>query len=109
MSTSSNPMNGIVNSLLGRIPNWVGFGIIIVVGIIAIIAGATSTLVSAGLLAFGVWAIGSSILAWYTGARSRPDVFNGSFGATVTNVAGWVWWVVFIGLVVVIVIALAVR
>ncbi len=109
MGTSSNPTSGIVNSLLGRIPNWVGFGIIIVIGVIAIIAGATSTPVSAGLIAFGIWAIGSSILAWVTGASSRPDFFNGSFGATVSNLAGWVWWVVFIGLVVVIVIALAVR
>lgn len=108
-SASSNPINDIVNSLLGRIPNWLGFGIIIVIGILAIIAGATSTPVSAGLIAFGVWAIGSSILAWVTGASSRPDGFNGSFGATVTNLAAWVWWVVFIGLVAVVVIALAVR
>lgn len=109
MGASSNPLNDIVNSLLGRIPNWVGFGIIIVIGIIAIIAGATSTPVSAGLIAFGIWAIGSAILAWITGASSRPGGFNGSFGATVTNLPSWVWWVVFAGLVVVIIVAIAVR
>lgn len=108
-ASSSNPLNDLVNSLLGRIPNWVGFGIIIIIGIIAIVVGATNSPVTVGLIAFGIWAIGSSILAWVTGASSRPDGFNGSFGATITNLQPWVWWVVFGGLVVVIIIAIAVR
>jgi hypothetical protein len=99
--------DGIIRRLLDRIPNWVGFGIIIVIGIIAIIVGATRP--SAGFIAFGIAAIISSMLAWVTGSRSRPDVFNGSFGATVSNVAGWVWWVVFGMFVVVAIIAIATR
>lgn len=107
---TSNPINDVVNSLLGRIPNWVGFGIIIVIGIIALVVGATNQpAASAGLIAFGVWAVASAILAWVTGASSRPDGFNGSFGATITNLRPWVWWVVFAGLVVVIILALVVR
>ncbi len=110
MSTSSNPLNNLINSLLGRIPNWLGFGIIIVIGIIGLVAGATNQpAASAGLIAFGVWAIGSAILAWVTGASSRPDGFSGSFGATITNLKSWVWWVVFAGLVVVIILAFVVR
>ena len=104
MNSSTSP---IITKLLGWIPNWVGFGIIIVVGVLAIIFGATTP--SAGLIAFGVAAIISSILAWYTGAKSTPDVFNGSFGATVSNLQAWVWLVVFGLFVVVVIIAIAVH
>lgn len=107
---TSNPINDLVNSLLGRIPNWVGFGIIIIIGIIALVVGAVNQpAASVGLIAFGIWAIGSAILAWATGGSSRPDGFNGSFGATITSLRPWVWWVVFAGLVVVIILAIAVR
>ena len=95
----------LLKRLLGWIPNWVGFGIIIVIGVIAIVVGATTPTV--GLVAFGIAAIISAILAWVTGASSRPDVFNGSFGATLANLKGWVWWVIFGMFVVVVIIAIA--
>ncbi len=98
---SSSPA---LNKLLGMIPNWVGFGIIIVIGIAAIYFGATAP--SAGLIAFGVATIASSILAWVVGAKKSPDAFNGSFGATVSNLQIWVWFVVFGLFIVALVIAL---
>jgi hypothetical protein len=81
------------DSLLDRIPNWVGFGLIIVVGVLAIVFGILAK--SAGLIAFGVAAIASSIIAWANGARSRPDIGWKSFGATVRNIDGWAWLIVF--------------
>lgn len=110
---SSSPLNDafkrLMNRLLGWIPNWVGFGIIIVIGILAIIAGATAAPASAGLIAFGIAAIISAILAWATGASSRPDWVGGSFGATVGDLKGWVWLVIFVLFLIAVIIAVAVR
>lgn len=82
------------DSLLNRIPNWVGFGLIIVVGIVAIVVGALAP--SAGFIAYGVAAIASSIIAWASGARSRPNVGWKKFGGTVSGVDGWAWLVIFL-------------
>jgi hypothetical protein len=99
----------VVRSLLDRIPNWVGFGLIILVGVVAIIVGAT--LPSAGFVAFGIAAIASSILAWANGAKSTPDVdpFGKKFGGTVKGVDGWVWLVVFGLFLVAAIIAIVAR
>jgi hypothetical protein len=94
MSTQQSSALPSADSLLDRIPNWVGFGLIILVGILAIIFGGLER--SPGLIAFGVAAIASSILAWANGARSRPDVGWKKFGGTVKNIDGWVWVVVFL-------------
>src|SRR5438105_13255184 len=94
MSTQQSSVRPSADSLLDRLPNWVGFGLIILVGVLAIVFGALGR--SPGLIAFGVAAIASAILAWVDGARSRPDVGWKKFGGTVRDIDGWAWVVVFL-------------
>jgi len=103
MSTQQSSVLPSADSLLDRIPSWVGFGLIILVGILAIVFGAMTK--SPGLIAFGVAAIASAIVAWVNGARSRPDVGWISFGATVRNIDGWAWVIVFLLFVAAVVVA----
>lgn len=94
---SGDPAKAVLEKLLGWLPGWLGVVLIILVGIAAIVVGVIQPTVSAGFIAFGVAAIASSILAWWSGAKSEPQVnpFEPSFGGLVTNVDGWVWLVVF--------------
>jgi hypothetical protein len=94
MSRAQDSVLPSADSILDRVPNWVGFGLIILVGVLAIVFGALAK--SPGLIAFGVAAIASSIIAWANGAKSRPNVGWISFGATVRNVDGWAWLIVFV-------------
>ncbi|HEX9076609.1 MAG TPA: hypothetical protein VF932_12565 [Anaerolineae bacterium] len=90
--------NDFFKRIFGWLPAWVGFGIIILIGVLALIFGATARPnPSAGLLAFGVAAIASAILAWVVGARATPQLnpFEPSFGAIVDKIDGWAWLVVF--------------
>lgn len=89
--------NGILNSLLGWIPEWVGFSLIILAGILALVYGIFIT-PSAGLIAFGIAAIVSALLAWVTGASSKPRIKPGdkSFGGTVEHISGGVWLIIFL-------------
>ena len=100
--------DGIGKKLLGWIPDWVGFGLIILAGLVAIGFGAFGKPTSIGLIAFGVAAIASAILAWVNGGTSTPkiDPFGKSFGGTVDNIDGWAWLVVFGLFVVALAIAL---
>lgn len=88
--------NGVLKPLLGWIPNWLGFGLIILAGLLALFYGFVIT-PSAGLVAFGVAAVTSALLAWTAGGTSTPRVNPGdkSFGGTVANIDGWVWLVIF--------------
>src|SRR5690242_3549907 len=104
MSTQRTSVLPSADSLLDRIPNWVGFGLIILVGVLAIIFGLAVTK-SPGLVAFGVAAIASSIIAWVNGAKSKPDVGWISFGASVRNIDGWAWVIVFLLFVAAVVVA----
>ena len=99
-------VNQSFQSLERKIPNWVGFGLIILAGLAAIIVGAAVG--PAGLIPFGVAAIASAIVAWYSGARSSPRVnpFAKSWGGTVKEVEGWAWGIVFALFAVATVIAL---
>jgi hypothetical protein len=96
-NSASNPSQKILERLLGWLPAWLGFMLIIAAGAAAIVVGAISNPVSAGLIAFGVAAIASSILAWWAGGKSEPRVnpFEKSFGGVVSNIDGWVWLVIF--------------
>lgn len=77
-------------------PNWLGFLIIIAIGIVSFIVGVTRHRVDVGFLAFGIAAIASSVLAWINGAQSTPEFTSeDTFGATVTRVKAWVWFIVF--------------
>lgn len=92
---SSDPAKAMLERLLGWLPGWLGFVLIILAGVAAIVVGAIQS--SVGFIAFGVAAIASSILAWWSGAKSEPraNPFDRSFGGIVSQVDGWVWLVVF--------------
>ena len=89
-------LDGTVQQIQGRIPNWVGFGLIILAGLVSIIVGAASG--PGELIPFGIAAIPAAILTWWSGAKSTPQVnpFKKSFGGTVKEIDGWVWGVVFL-------------
>lgn len=106
---AADPAQALLERLLGWLPAWLGFVLIILAGVAAIIVGAIQP--SAGLIAFGIAAIASSALAWWSGAKSEPRVnpFEKSFGGVVTRVDGWVWLVVFGLFVVVAIVAIVTR
>ena len=82
--------------LLGWIPNWLGFCLIIAAGIAMIVVGAIQR--SAGLICWGCAAIAGSIIAWVSGATSRPDInpMKKSFGGTVSRVPMKSWAAIFV-------------
>ena len=88
---------GMLGSWLGWVPDWVGFSLIVLAGVLAVVYGIVLT-PSAGLVAFGVAAVVSAVLAWATGASSSPRVSPGdrSFGGAVERVEGGVWLLVFL-------------
>ncbi len=99
-------VNQSFQSIERSIPNWVGFGLIILAGVAAIAVGAAVG--PAGLVPFGIAAIASAIVAWWSGARSSPQVnpFKRSWGGTVKEIDGWAWGVVFLLFAVAVLIAL---
>ena len=62
---AANPTQALFERILGWLPDWLGFVLIILAGVAAIVVGAIQP--SAGLIAFGVAAIASSALAWWSG------------------------------------------
>jgi hypothetical protein len=100
---------GIAQTLLGWIPDWVGFTLIILAGAVSIVVGAIQT--DAGFIAFGVAAVASAIIAWVTGATSKPKVgiSNRSFGGTVERISTVPWLVIFGLFVVAVIIGAATR
>lgn len=100
---------GIAQSLLGWIPDWVGFSLIILAGAVAIVIGATQG--DAGFIAFGVAAAASAVIAWVSGATSKPKVgiSNRSFGGTVERVPMLPWLLIFALFLVAVVIGALTR
>lgn len=80
-------------------PSWLGFIIGIAVGVVLIVGGAVMHPFSVRLLAWGVWAVASCILAWIAGATAQP-AYTGTafgrptFGARVSAVPLWAWLIV---------------
>ncbi|MDQ3896448.1 MAG: hypothetical protein M3326_04195 [Actinomycetota bacterium] len=101
-------VNQTFQSIERHIPAWIGFVLIILAGAAAIAVGAAVG--PGGLVPFGVAAIASAIVAWVSGARSTPRVnpFEKSWGATVKDIDGWAWAVVFLLFAAAVVIALLV-
>ena len=99
-------VNQSFQSIERKVPNWVGFGLIILAGAAAIIVGAAAG--AARLVPFGIAAIASAIVAWWSGARSTPRVnpFEKSWGGTVKAVEGSAWAIVFLLFAVALVIGL---
>jgi multisubunit Na+/H+ antiporter MnhB subunit len=92
--TASSGRSGLLERLLGWLPGWLGFVLIILAGIVAIVVGAITP--DVGFIALGVAAIASAVLAWWNGAGSQPriDPSDRSFGGYVSGLDGWVWLVI---------------
>lgn len=99
----SQGTNSEIERLLGWLPAWLGFMFIIAAGVLAIIFGSVSG--SVGLIAIGVWAIASSVIAWAAGAKSSPraNPFKMSFGGVVKEIPQ-IPWLIIAGLFVVAVV-----
>ena len=106
-NAASDPSKALLERLLGWLPAWLGFVLIIAAGVAAIVVGAIQS--NAGFIAFGVAAILSAALAWWQGGRSEPrgNPFDQSFGGVVSKIDGWAWLVVFGLFVVALIIAIA--
>jgi len=93
--TASDPGKALFERLLGWLPAWLGFALIALVGIVAIVIGIMGS--SPGLVAFGVAAIASAAIAWWAGGRGEPrgNPVDKSFGAVISRLDGWAWLVIF--------------
>ena len=100
---------GIAQTLLGWIPDWVGFTLIILAGAVSIVVGVIQS--DPGFIAFGVAAVVSAIIAWVSGATSKPKIgiSSRSFGGTVEGISTVPWVVIFGLFVVAVVIGVATR
>lgn len=108
---TADPVRSLWERILGWLPGWLGFVLIIAAGVAAIVVGSISPTPYPGLIAFGVAAIVSSVLAWWSGATSEPRVnpFERSFGGIVSRVETWVGLVVIGLFVVAMIIAIVTR
>ena len=104
-----NDGNGFFSKIFGWLPGWVGFAIALLAGLAALVFGIINS--SAGLIAFGVAAIVSVILAWISGARATPriDPFKKSFGAVIEGLDSITSVIIIALFVIALVIAIVVR
>ncbi len=95
MAAATSAVRNQVGRLFEWIPNWVGFVLIMAVGVILLAFGAART--DAGFIAWGIAAIAAAVLAWLDGARSKPKVSLSpkTFGGVVANVDDWAWLIIF--------------
>ena len=100
MSTSSTSSSGLFNTILGWLPVWPGFVLILLAGAACVVSGLLLS-PGAGVLAFGVAFIAIAVLSWACGAGSTPSVSPGdrSFGGDFDHLRPWVW-AVSVGLIV---------
>lgn len=85
-------------------PYWLGFIIILVIGVVLIIVGAVGHPVGARYIGWGVWAIISTIIAWISGAVSEPTfTSDDTFGAAVSKIKTVPWIVIAVLFVVLII------
>ncbi len=95
MAAATSAVRNQVGRLFGWIPNWVGFVLIMAVGVVLLAFGAAK--MDAGFIAWGIAAIAAAVLAWLDGARSKPKVSLSpkTFGGVVANVDDWAWLIIF--------------
>ena len=88
MSTSSTSSSGSFNTILGWLPVWPGFVLILLAGAACVVSGLLLS-PGAGVLAFGVAFIAIAVLSWACGAGSTPSASPGdrSFWGTSTTYA----------------------
>jgi hypothetical protein len=94
---ASNPVNSVWERILGWLPAWLGFVLLVGAGVVLIVAGVIGTTERPGFIAFGVAAIASAVIAWWSGAKAEPrvDPFGGSFGAVVSRIEQIPWLIIF--------------
>jgi hypothetical protein len=94
---ASNPVNSIWERILGWLPAWLGFVLVIGAGVVLIVAGIIGNTERPGFIAFGIAAIASAVIAWWSGAKAEPRVnpFEGSFGAVVSRIEQVPWLIIF--------------
>ena len=109
MAATTSAIRNQVGHLFEWVPNWVGFALIMVVGVILLAFGAAGP--DAGFIAWGVAVLAAAVLAWWDGARSKPKVSLSpkTFGGVVANVDQWAWLVIFGLFVAALVIGLLTR
>ena len=90
--TSTDPAKSLFEKLLGWLPAWLGYVLIMAAGVVAIVIGIMQS--SPGLVAFGVAAILAAALAWWQGGKGEPKGDPSSFGGAVSGLDGWVWLVI---------------
>lgn len=105
MGGQMGTQSGIFKTLLGWIPTWVGFALIVLAGIVLIVWGAIAP--SPGLIACGVAAIATAVIGYYSGVSSKPNInpMDKSFGGSVDAIDGWAWLIIFAIWVVAVIIA----
>lgn len=86
--------SGFFKTILGWLPSWAGFALILLAGAVCLVFGLALT-PSAGVVAFGVAFIAIGILSWASGGGSTPYVSPGdpSFGGSLDHLRPWVWFV----------------
>lgn len=91
------------------VPNWVGFVLIMAVGVVLLAFGAAR--LDAGFIAWGVAVLAAAVIAWWDGARSKPKVTLSpkTFGGVVANVDMWAWLTILGLFVIALIIGLATR
>jgi hypothetical protein len=104
-----NSSSGFFSKVFGWLPGWVGFAFGLLVGVLAIIFGAVNR--SIGLIAVGVAAIISVILAWLSGGRAQPriDPFSRSFGAVIERLDSMTTVIIIALFVIAIIIGIVAR
>ena len=80
-------------SLLDKIPSWVAFLGLILVGVAMVIIGVfLSKTAQLGFIDFGIAVIIIGIVSWIGGARGRiTDIFRYGLKVAITNLSWWVW------------------
>ena len=108
-TTTTSAVRNQVGHLFEWLPNWVGFVVIMAVGVILLAYGAAGP--DAGFIAWGVAVLVAAGLAWWDGARSKPKVSISprTFGGVVANVDQWAWLVILGLFVVALIIGFATR
>jgi hypothetical protein len=93
---SSSPVSGIWERILGWLPAWLGFVIIIGIGVILVILGITANSERVGLLAWGIAMITSGAIAWWSASKAEPrgNPFDRSFGAVLSRIEQLPWLII---------------
>lgn len=92
---------GLMAILKDKVPAWLGFGLMLVASLVAIVGGAVTREYKA--IPIGAAGVIGTIIAWVTGATSEASADDDTLGGKAKNIKD-VWWWVILGVVVVAVV-----